>query len=107
MPGALGSTPRGHPVWPMRSCGIPSEGVSFSPVHMHDLKFRLAWPAFLCAGLLTGFSLAPTALSQTLVPADVGTTVNGYQDDFDGAGSRWACDREGPAHAAAAVGALA
>jgi regulation of enolase protein 1 (concanavalin A-like superfamily) len=52
---------------------------------MHDLKFRLAWPAFLCAGLLTGFSLAPTARSQTLVPADVGTTVNGYQDDFDGA----------------------
>ncbi|HXI53396.1 MAG TPA: immunoglobulin domain-containing protein, partial [Candidatus Saccharimonadales bacterium] len=52
---------------------------------MHDLKFRLAWPAILCAGLVTGFSLAPTALSQTLVPADVGTTVSGYQDDFEGA----------------------
>jgi len=49
---------------------------------MHVLKKGLFGPALFGAGLL----LLPlfTAPAQPLVPLDAGTTVNGYQDDFDG-----------------------
>jgi len=49
---------------------------------MHVLKKGLFGPALFGAGLL----LLPlfTASAQPLVPLDAGTTVNGYQDDFDG-----------------------
>src|SRR5438552_4915633 len=49
---------------------------------MPNLHSRLVWPALFVAGLLPFFPLAASA--QSLVPSDVGTTVNGYQDDFDG-----------------------
>src|ERR1043166_2692495 len=41
---------------------------------------RLIWPTLFCVGLLT----ATGSLYAQLMPADAGTTVNGYQDDFDG-----------------------
>src|SRR5881397_1530554 len=50
---------------------------------MSSLTFRLLWPALFGAGLLQW--MCSVAYGQPLVPADVGTTVNGYQDDFDGA----------------------
>jgi hypothetical protein len=38
-----------------------------------------------CRGLLLLLvSMAPLALAQPLLPTDVGTTVNGFQDDFNG-----------------------
>jgi hypothetical protein len=49
---------------------------------MPALMLRPAWPALLCAGALQFLSTAAPA--QPLLPLDVGTTVNGYQDDFDG-----------------------
>src|SRR5258706_4802322 len=50
---------------------------------------RFAWPALFCAGCVQLLSYAAPA--QTQVPTDVGTTVNGYQDDFDGTslGAGW------------------
>src|SRR5947207_11814580 len=49
---------------------------------MQTLNFRLLGLALFSAGLLT--ASAPSVLAQPLVPSDVGTVVNGYQDDFDG-----------------------
>jgi len=49
---------------------------------MPNVIYRLVWPAFLGAGLLAFF--APSSSAQPLVPTDVGTTVAGYQDDFNG-----------------------
>jgi hypothetical protein len=50
---------------------------------MKDLTFRNAWPAALSAGLLSLFS--GNLHAQPFVPLEVGTTVNGFQDDFHGA----------------------
>lgn len=50
---------------------------------MPALMLRPAWPALLCAGTLS--FLIHAASAQPLLPLDVGTSVNGYQDDFDGA----------------------
>src|SRR2546422_483245 len=42
--------------------------------------------SLLLAALLgAGISLLPSRVAAQLLPADVGTTVNGFQDDFDGA----------------------
>src|SRR2546423_1156590 len=50
--------------------------------HMPNLNDRPGRLALFSAGLLQ-LSLL-TCPAQSLVPSDVGTTVNGYQDDFDG-----------------------
>src|SRR5262249_54073575 len=40
---------------------------------------------FGAAALVAGLFLCSTRLEAQLLPTDVGTTVNGFQDDFDGA----------------------
>src|SRR5437867_3069089 len=56
---------------------------------MPNSIYRLFGPALFSAGLLQ--LSVPTLLAQPLVPNDVGTTVSGFQDDFDGAtlNSNW------------------
>src|SRR5262249_9175057 len=53
-------------------------------VHMRSLTYRLNWPALFCAGFSLFAVFVSSGLAQPFVPTDVGTTVNGYQDDFDG-----------------------
>ncbi|MBI5384085.1 MAG: lamin tail domain-containing protein [Verrucomicrobia bacterium] len=57
---------------------------------MTKLTFRPAWPALLSAGIILLQAFCSRA--QPFLPADVGTTVSGFQDDFDGAslGGNWA-----------------
>ena len=65
-------------------------GLGSTIAFMTSLMFRSVWPTLLGGGLICLQSLQLTA--QPFLPAEVGTTVNGYQDDFNGAavGPNWA-----------------
>ena len=49
---------------------------------MRKLAVRYRWPLLVCVVSLP--VLSNSIHAQSLLPTDVGTTVNGYQDDFDG-----------------------
>src|SRR5689334_10696998 len=60
-------------------------------VPMPYFVYRFVWAA-IAFTLIAAFIIASsTALAQQQVPSDVGTVVNGYQDDFNGAslGANW------------------
>src|SRR5258708_29947791 len=71
-------------------CGFFIAVVSCSLITMIPLTFRPIWLAPLCAAVLQSYCSTATA-APPLLPIDVGTTVNGYQDDFGGSslGAGW------------------
>src|SRR5260221_212033 len=71
-------------------CGFFITIVSCSVINMLALTFRRIWLAPCCAAALQLYCSTATA-APPLLPTDVGTTVNGYQDDFDGSslGAGW------------------
>src|SRR6266853_1546186 len=56
---------------------------------MINLTFRILWQALAGVGMIALLTFNLSA--QPLLPRDVGTTVNGFQDDFDGTtlGTNW------------------
>ena len=71
-------------------CGFLLAIVSCSLITMIALTFRPIWLVPLCAAVLQLYCSTATA-APPLLPIDVGTTVSGYQDDFDGSslGAGW------------------
>ena len=57
---------------------------------MQNSQNRLSWLALFAAGLLI-FTPFPILAQVIYVPTDVGTSVNGFQDDFNGTslGANW------------------
>ena len=70
--------------------GAQPESRILPKYQMRNLSFRILAATLIGVGMVSdlGFNLS----AQSLAPGDVGTTVSGFQDDFDGAalGANWA-----------------